>query len=527
MKLLFLMSVLAFLVSIVASTILFAVEYNKLAKETELSLNQLLSVIEESAAVAVAAQNKKSAQYILDDLVLNDFISSAEIKNVSDSFLVKTQQPLDNISTVEEFLLHSPVEGKELMGKILVSIPLSYNLLKAKERVLPTIFILWTFIWLVHIIIFRILNAYIIKPISRISEELHIISVGGKADIPVIKSHQNDELGRLSNDIRHTLQRVDTELNINNELRELVKDKEFKLRHVCNSSSAGLFLLNDTGRLLRYNTAFYNILGVEESGSEIDQENPHFFADWFNEQVSYHDFFSDVLSLGQLKIQDFSLVTNKDEAIRWVHCLMVPIENEQGNVQIEGVLFDVTSRVMSDQVMIESGDYDKLTGLMCRATAEIKFLKFIEEREGNVAYFLLIDLDNFKKLNDIYGSSVGDAVLSDVSQRLLGCVRGTDIVSHIAGDKFLVILLCDENNYFFTTMAEKIIREIRKPMDIVGDLSLIIRSSVGGVHTQAEESMSFDDAFSLAEELVSEVKNNGKNGYAYRNKVDGLVIYQD
>ena len=81
MKLLFLMSVLAFLVSIVASTILFAVEYNKLAKETELSLNQLLSVIEESAAVAVAAQNKKSAQYILDDLVLNDFISSAEIKS--------------------------------------------------------------------------------------------------------------------------------------------------------------------------------------------------------------------------------------------------------------------------------------------------------------------------------------------------------------------------------------------------------------------------------------------------------------
>jgi len=85
---------------------------------------------------------------------------------------------------------------------------------------------------------------------------------------------------------------------------------------------------------------------------------------------------------------------------------------------------------------------DPLTGLYNRRYMEDALDRFVSlaERTGGATSVVMIDLDNFKQLNDGYGHAKGDAVLRDVAAQLVGGVRPTDVVSRYGGEELVVIL---------------------------------------------------------------------------------------
>ena len=98
----------------------------------------------------------------------------------------------------------------------------------------------------------------------------------------------------------------------------------------------------------------------------------------------------------------------------------------------------------------------------------------------NIQAMVVIDVDNFKHINDNYGHDVGDIVLQNIAQTVLSCVRKTDAVIRYGGDEFVIIFFCIPANIF-----EKKLERIRYSVDsliIAGHTALHMTVSIGGVY---------------------------------------------
>lgn len=161
------------------------------------------------------------------------------------------------------------------------------------------------------------------------------------------------------------------------------------------------------------------------------------------------------------------------------------------NVALEG---EVRSRTLLDQqfaaaVEQEKGAryaafHDPLTGLPNRALFDDRLEHGIAQakRHGWSLAVLFLDLDDFKIINDTHGHEAGDAVLRTVATRLAETTRSDDTVSRHGGDEFVYILSEGKDEANITSIAEKLIRTIEAPCEIVvGGLRIeaIVGASIG------------------------------------------------
>lgn len=127
---------------------------------------------------------------------------------------------------------------------------------------------------------------------------------------------------------------------------------------------------------------------------------------------------------------------------------------------------------------------------------------------------LVIDVDNFKLVNDSNGHDCGDRVLKQVSSALRNSFRSTDIIGRIGGDEFLIFLP--------NCIDPEIIRErVTKFLDDISEINISagehiprIGASIG-IALTPEDGNSFKDLFKHADEALYLSKQNGKNQYAF------------
>lgn len=126
--------------------------------------------------------------------------------------------------------------------------------------------------------------------------------------------------------------------------------------------------------------------------------------------------------------------------------------------------------------------HDALTGL---ANREL-FLDHLEQalafgsRYGRKTGILFVDLDGFKRINDLHGHIRGDALLRVVASRLIECVRRSDAVGRIGGDEFVVLLPDVTSRRDVAHVRETILSCLREPVDVGNGHMLMLDASVGG-----------------------------------------------
>lgn len=152
----------------------------------------------------------------------------------------------------------------------------------------------------------------------------------------------------------------------------------------------------------------------------------------------------------------------------------------QGVKAVIAVGQDVTESYENQKHITNLAFYDPLTNLPNR----ILFLEKLELhlRQTNHAPFsfalLILDLDDFKSVNDLQGHAVGDLLLCDAARRIENCIRSTDIVGRLGGDEFAILLSDIKDKQNAERIARKILESLKESIVIAGT-ELFITASIG------------------------------------------------
>jgi diguanylate cyclase (GGDEF)-like protein/PAS domain S-box-containing protein len=151
---------------------------------------------------------------------------------------------------------------------------------------------------------------------------------------------------------------------------------------------------------------------------------------------------------------------------------------------------------------------DSLTGLANRAVFNDSLATSLREPRLKAVDVLLVDLDDFKEVNDILGHQAGDDMLVEVSRRLRGCVPTADVVARLGGDEFVVLLTaCPDAD----AIASCIVRCLHVPVTIGGT---VFRPSLSlGLASAGGETISPSELLRQADIAMYAAKAAGKNRY--------------
>ncbi len=166
---------------------------------------------------------------------------------------------------------------------------------------------------------------------------------------------------------------------------------------------------------------------------------------------------------------------------RWHVSNGSPQLDEDGNVVgYLGIARDVTERRQAEDQLRHLAHHDALTGLPNRALFSDRLQQALKgaARHGTSGALMVLDLDDFKIINDTHGHVAGDVILQQAARRVQDCLRASDTVGRIGGDEFVVLLQTVSVREDAVAVAEKICARMAEPFHAEG-LRIHVSVSIG------------------------------------------------
>jgi diguanylate cyclase (GGDEF)-like protein len=178
------------------------------------------------------------------------------------------------------------------------------------------------------------------------------------------------------------------------------------------------------------------------------------------------------------------------------------------------VTHDITARKKLENELAFRASHDPLTKLGNRVMFRERALALQarQRRNGGLFALMLLDLDDFKTVNDSLGHAAGDRLLVDVAQRLRDTMRGNDIVARLGGDEFAIILDDVHASDGVVAAVERVLAALGQPF-LIEERSLRVHASVGIVTSSDTEAL-IEDHLRNADVAMYVAKSRGKARYA-------------
>ncbi|MGL4368772.1 MAG: diguanylate cyclase domain-containing protein [Spirochaetota bacterium] len=176
---------------------------------------------------------------------------------------------------------------------------------------------------------------------------------------------------------------------------------------------------------------------------------------------------------------------------------------------------DITERKRVLEKLEFMAHFDILTGLPNRVYFYNRFAHAIAyaKRDHSKIALLFLDIDGFKEVNDVYGHNIGDMVLQGIADRLMQCVRESDIVARIGGDEMTVVLSKIGARDDAAKVSRKIIELLGRPFEFE-NISCTVGVSIGIV-VYPDDGKETEVLLKKADIAMYKVKESGKNNFCF------------
>ncbi|GEM44369.1 EAL domain-containing protein [Deinococcus cellulosilyticus] len=200
----------------------------------------------------------------------------------------------------------------------------------------------------------------------------------------------------------------------------------------------------------------------------------------------------------------------------WERVTAFPIRDASGQVEHFVRLSEDITATKTLQAQLDYLAYhDPLTGLPNRQLLMDRLEQAIQHtrRNGHSLAVILLDLDQFKNINDTYGHAFGDQMLMQVAERLKLCLRPGDTISRQGGDEFVMLLSEMQHSQDAAAVASRILQSFKQPF-VLWEQEFFITASMG-ISVHPTDGDTPEELIQHADTALNRTKQEGRNGYQF------------
>lgn len=275
---------------------------------------------------------------------------------------------------------------------------------------------------------------------------------------------------------------------------------------------SGIVVVDIFGKIVNYNKQFLKIWDI--SIKQIRSNNATLY-ELMAKQVADQKHFSAILGKWQQSdnfINDEVILANGNVVEVSTRPQKLDDTTESGRVW---TYHDITVRKNLEKQLLRLSTYDSITSLPNKSLIIELLTHTLETAKNNnsmVAVFLL-DIDNFAKINDLFGHSRGDLLLKAIALRIHSALKNAEVVGRMSGDEFLVVAPIFNDEKEVLSIAYRINDVFKKPFELRSHNITI--SACIGITVYPKDGMDVEELLSKSDISVIKAKNEGRNTFKF------------
>ena len=261
-------------------------------------------------------------------------------------------------------------------------------------------------------------------------------------------------------------------------MEESLQDSEARLHAIIDAAPECVKLLKADGTLMQINATGLAMVEADAAEAVLGHCLFDLVAPEYREQFQA---FVEHVACGERGRMELEIVGLKGGR-RWAETHAVPFHSQatNGSRLLVAVTRDISERKRAEHDLLQLAHYDALTGLPNRLlfTDRLRQAMVNAGRHERLVGVAMLDIDQFKKINDSLGHATGDALLQQIGERLRASLRPSDTVARLGGDEFTLVLADMAHVGDATLVLQKIRQAFETPFRVDGR-ELFITASIG------------------------------------------------
>ena len=482
---------------------------------SETRLTELLDTVESTVAVACFVKDQTLARELAQGLLNNSDVLAVSISAEQELLTNKHRGAVTGLPSGPSLkrLIYSPFDKQKLVGQIVLTLnPQVINARVSEEVRFAAIQLSWQ-LGMVTFAVVLMMLLFIVRPIQAMSDRLHRMDPTAGERLATPGRHGSTEIGQLVEDINALSDRLTGALETERQLHLQGEIDEKKFHTIFDNAESGLFLIDNQGKLSSWNPAFARLFGVSQQTPKGGEPALHIQRLPWHSPEQIGELLKSALHRNNAVTQDLQ-VQMPGRGRSWINMVLRSV----GDNLLQGVMHDVSHLKESEASARQLAITDPLTGLVNRQGLQDRLHVHVQDyaaaKKGGFA-LLLINLDEFRRINEGMGLPAGDAILQATTRRLSACVNSEDTLARLGADNFGVILNQVTQDEAVDRIVSRIVQAIRQPFFVDGS-PISLHASIG-VALFPGDGFDVPTLLRQAELAMDSAKSAGGDGHVFFN----------